>query len=190
MPDAGRPVLARVEVFWKGCRMGGDAKDSASRRHVAVTLLDVARLGHAHWFFGNLYEAVVRVPHRLACEQPDRNGSASPLGPGSPVRYYVPAIPATFPAAVAALVSGWNSREIRLWLAGGAVCSLSGAAATAYLVRAVNTKLFFGDQQLPVDERERLLRKWYRLNAFRLAVSGGAWFAARQARSHLTNSGR
>jgi hypothetical protein len=169
--------------------MGGNTRDSDGRRRVAAVLLDASRFGHAQWFFGNLYEAVVRVPHRLASEQRDRNGTASPLGQGSPLRYYVPAVPATFPAAAAALISGWSDREIRLWLVGGAVCSLSGAAATAYLVRTVNMKLFFGDQRLAVDERERLLRQWYRLNAVRLVASGGAWLAARTARSRLTSAG-
>jgi hypothetical protein len=30
------------------------------------TLLSIAQLGYAHWFFGNLYEAVVRAPDRVA----------------------------------------------------------------------------------------------------------------------------
>lgn len=169
--------------------MGDEAKGSLGRARVVATLLNVSKFGHAHWFFGNLYEAVVRVPHRLASEQQGRSGGASPLGRGSPVRYYAPGAPAIFPAAAAALISGWSTKEIRLWLVTGAVCSLSGAAATAYLVRAVNTKLFFGDQQLSADERERLLRTWYRLNAFRLAAIGGAWLSTRQARSGLTGSG-
>jgi hypothetical protein len=39
---------------------------STQQKRVA-TLLTIAQLGfYAHWFFGNLYEAVVRVPDRVA----------------------------------------------------------------------------------------------------------------------------
>ena len=32
------------------------------RRRATGSLLTIAQLGHAHWFFGNLYEATVKVP--------------------------------------------------------------------------------------------------------------------------------
>jgi hypothetical protein len=38
---------------------------SAQQKRVAA-LLAISQLGYAHWLFGNLYEAVVRVPERLA----------------------------------------------------------------------------------------------------------------------------
>lgn len=165
--------------------MAGDVTRSVNRRRAAAAFLGIAGVGHAHWFFGNLYEAVVRVPHKLASQR--STGSAtSPFAPGSPLLYYVPALPATFPAALAALVFGWNNRESRSWLVGGAVCSLSGVAATAYLVRAVNLKLFFSAQSLTEEEQRALLRTWYRANVLRLVVSGGAWLAARQVRSRLS----
>ncbi|GAA2757603.1 hypothetical protein [Actinopolymorpha rutila] len=86
------------------------------RRQVSGRLLTLAQFGHAQWFFGNLYEAVVRVPDRLAAEAGDGH-ARSPLGAGSPLRYYVPAIPATFPATLAALWSGREaSPEVRRWL--------------------------------------------------------------------------
>jgi hypothetical protein len=37
----------------------------AQQKRIA-TILSVAQLGYAHWFFGNLYEAIVKVPSRLA----------------------------------------------------------------------------------------------------------------------------
>jgi hypothetical protein len=39
---------------------------SRPRRRVLVVLLALAVLGHAHWFFGNLYEAVVLIPQFAA----------------------------------------------------------------------------------------------------------------------------
>lgn len=38
----------------------------AARPKRVAALLTIAQLGYAQWFFGNLYEAVVRVPDRLA----------------------------------------------------------------------------------------------------------------------------
>jgi hypothetical protein len=40
---------------------------SAQQKRVAA-LLTLCQLGYAHWFFGNLYEAVVRIPDRLAMD--------------------------------------------------------------------------------------------------------------------------
>ena len=47
--------------------------------HVA-NVLTIAQVGYAHWFFGNLYEAVVRVPDRLAMEYDPQ----PPFAAGSP----------------------------------------------------------------------------------------------------------
>ncbi|MET9019556.1 anthrone oxygenase family protein [Actinopolymorpha sp. NPDC004070] len=159
------------------------------RRRLTGRLLTLAQLGHAHWFFGNLYEAVVRVPDRLAagaeCER-----AHSPLGPGSPLRYYVPAVPATFPASLAAVWSGWDDcPESRRWLVVAASCSISGAAVTAVLV-PLNLRLFFATEQSPAAEREELLRTWYRLNALRLATTAAAWIATRQAAARITRIAR
>ncbi|MQA84571.1 MAG: DUF1772 domain-containing protein [Streptosporangiales bacterium] len=97
------------------------------------------------------------------------------LRPGSPVLYYIPAAPITLAATLAALAAGWDAPSGRRWLAAAAACSMSGFAATAYLLRTVNLKLFFADQPCAPEERERLLRTWYRLNGFRLVAVGGAW---------------
>ncbi|MFD2077762.1 protein of unknown function [Actinopolymorpha cephalotaxi] len=154
------------------------------RRRFTGRLLTLAQVGHAHWLFGNLYEAVVRVPDRLAGAV-DGARVSSPLGPGSPLRYYVPAVPATFPAALAALWAGWDDGpEARRWLAVAASCSVSGAAVTAVLVR-LNLRLFFTSGPLPTAEREKLLRTWYRLNAVRMAATAAAWIAARQAADRI-----
>jgi len=104
---------------------------------------DIAQLGYAHWFFGNLYEAVVRVPDRLAKVNEsgvDDRRLASVLSPGSPVWYYVRGVPVVIGATLAALFVGWTSRNDRPWLGAAAVGMLSGVVATVYLVRAVNVQ--------------------------------------------------
>jgi hypothetical protein len=146
---------------------------AAQRKRVAI-LLSIAQLGYAHWFFGNLYEAVVRLPNLLAEER----RLASVLSPGSPVRYYLPGIPVVIGATLSALVAGWPSRNDRAWLGAVAASALAGVLMTVYLVRAVNLKLFVAGESLPPAERERLLRIWYRVNAVRLVSAGTAWLLA------------
>ncbi|GAA4934966.1 hypothetical protein GCM10023224_14530 [Streptomonospora halophila] len=163
------------------------------RHRAAAGLLRLARAGHAQWLFGNLYEAVVKVPDLLAerAGEPAEGagcgggGALTPLGPGSPVRYYAAAMPATTPAVLVAAAMGWDKPESRPWLAAAAVCSLSGSAASVYLVRAINLRLFFGDRALSTAERERLLRTWYRVNAFRMAAAGAALAAAGRGGTRL-----
>ena len=160
---------------------------SAQQKRVA-TLLTIAQLGYAHWFFGNLYEAVVRVPDRLAKD--DEPGAedrrlAFVLSAGSPVRYYLPGVPVVLGATLSALVAGWTSRNDRPWLGAAAVSALSGVVATAYLVRAVNLKLFVAGQALTPADRDRLLRVWYRVNVVRLLTTASAWLIAARLASRL-----
>lgn len=155
---------------------------SAARRERIATLLTLAQLGYAHWFFGNLYEAVVRVPGRLAKEE---ERLPSILSPGSPVNYYVPGIPVVIGGTLGALLAGITSRQERAWLFAAAVSALSGVGATAYLVRAVNLKLFVAGQPLAPGERDRLLQRWYRVNAFRLLAAGCAWLIAARTAKRL-----
>lgn len=55
-------------------------KTAQLRRDVFTDrLLDVAEFTHAHWFFGNLYEALVKVPHRVAASEATRELPRSPL---------------------------------------------------------------------------------------------------------------
>jgi hypothetical protein len=151
---------------------------SDRRQRVTATLLALAQLGFANWFFGNLYEAIVRIPHRVVSDP-----VTSPFSLGSPVRYYIPATPIGIVATLAALAAGWNKPNDRRWLAVAAAGALFGGAVTAHLVREVNLKLFVGGQPVTPDEREMLLRTWYRLNLLRLIAVGGAWLAAYQVTS-------
>ena len=158
-------------------------KDGARRARRAVALLDLAQLGHAQWFFGNVYEAVVKIPELLsdsahATDRPAR----SVLGPGSPVRYYLPAVPVALAGTLGALINGLDSPTGRRWLAVSTGCFASGAALTGYLVRTVNLKLFFAAEPPPPAERDALLRTWYRLNVLRTAAAGGAVLASHRAK--------
>ncbi|GAA4053267.1 hypothetical protein GCM10023063_47080 [Arthrobacter methylotrophus] len=116
----------------------GMAQISADRRDViADRLLDIAEFSHAHWSFGNLYEALVKIPDRVAASETTPGLPRSPFGAGSPGRYYAPVAPISAPAAIAALATGWNHARSRRWLMVAAASSTTGAAATAYLLRSI-----------------------------------------------------
>jgi Domain of unknown function (DUF1772) len=176
----------------KWLEMTREATQSAARR-LALTakLLDIAQLGQAQWLFGNIYEAVVRIPERLAIEASDRADGrvnadrTSVFGPGSPVRYYAPVAPVTLASTAAAVIAGWGSRAARRWLTITAGCSVAAVALTAYLIRAVNLKVMFAANPPPPAEREARIRLWYRLNIFRIATGGGALFAAHRAKQAI-----
>jgi hypothetical protein len=153
-----------------------------THKRLAEVSLAAAEFTHAHWFFGNLYEAVVKVPHRVAGSGDGLGLRRSPLGTGSPGRYYAPLAPVTFPAAALALAAGWNRPGSRPWLVTAAAASAAGSAATAYLLRSVNPPLFFGPKPLSEMRRKPLLARWYRINALRLAASAVALVAIDRAR--------
>lgn len=153
---------------------------SRRRRRVAGALLTVARVGQAQMLFGNLYEAVVRIPHRFA-HQRDLAGPMSPrtlLRPGNPTFYFVPSGPITVAASLGALAAGSSERR---WLAASAAATTSAAAVTGYVVRRLNVPLFFAPQAPPAEERDAMLRRWYRLNALRIAVAAVALTCAERA---------
>ncbi len=159
---------------------------------VALTawLLSIARLGYAQWLFGHIYEAVVKMPERLALETVKADarlngGTTSVLGPGSPVRYYTPVAPAILASTSVAVATCWALQSARRWLIVTAGCLLSGLALTAFLVRAVNLKVMFVAKAPPPAERDARIRVWYRLNIVRIAAVGAALFAADRASQEI-----
>lgn len=159
---------------------------SSHRRKTTTALLTIAQLGQAQWFFGNLYEAVVHIPERIAAEsgsdiRSERPGLPALLRPGSPVRYFLPAAPITLAASIAAVIAGWGEPQDRKWLGASAASTVSGAVLTGYVVRQINYKLFFAAQPLAPAEQQELLQQWHRLNKLRLAASGIAWLTGQRA---------
>jgi hypothetical protein len=150
------------------------------QRHPRAGLRTAAELGLAHWFFGNLYEEVVRMPARIAAQPPAGGAFAT----GSPVRYYVPAAPVTLATTLACVATGWRRPADRPALAAAALLTAAGAALTAHLVRAVNLRLLDGAGR-PADpaERQRLVEHWHRVNRVRLVVVAAAAVALRAGSS-------
>lgn len=172
-----------VEDLCYSCRRSALEQQPSARSRIGAISLTLTQLGLAQWFFGNLYEAVVKVPDLQSAS--DR--ATTPLGAGSPVRYYIVSMATAFPALLAVAATTWGDRRSRPWVGAAASCSLIGVGLTAYLVRAVNLRLFFGGQAVPEPDREHLLRRWYQLNLVRLVAIAGALLAARQARSAVSS---
>ncbi|CAM4272066.1 DUF1772 domain-containing protein [Kibdelosporangium persicum] len=143
-------------------------------------VLGAARIGQAQMLFGNLYEAVVKVPHVFAHHRELAEPGAM-LRPGSPTLYFLPAAPVTIGASVAALASGWRDTNRRPWLAASTATTVAAGLVTAYVVPAIGRPLFFAAQPPPPRKRDVLLRRWYRLNAIRIAAAAVAWYTAGKA---------
>jgi Domain of unknown function (DUF1772) len=158
---------------------------SAAARSLPLT---IARVAHQQWFFVNLYEAVVRMPDRLADEHDSpARGAAGLLAAGSPARYHLPAAPILLGSTIAALADGLRNDGDRAALLVAAVCSLSGAAVTGYLVRRVNLRLLHGGPPIGPEERRALMSRWYGANRIRLALLAAGSVALERAARHRSS---
>jgi Domain of unknown function (DUF1772) len=140
-------------------------------------LTTVARLGQAHWFFGNLYEGAVGMPQLLADAQRQRPPRL--LGPGSPIRYYAPVAPLTVVTTTAVLVDGWRSGGNRRMITTAATGMASALGLSAYLIRTVNLRLLRTGEPLSAADRRRLVTRWHRVNMIRLVALAVAAAALR-----------
>ena len=150
--------------------------------------LVVARVSHAQWFFVNLYEAVVRMPDRLADhhDSPGRSSRGGPLAPGSPARYHLPAAPIVTGSALAVLSAGARRDGGAPARVVAAASSMAATALTGYLVRTVNLRLLDDGPPIGTDERQQLVDRWHHVNRIRLGLLAMAtvaleWAAAQSA---------
>jgi hypothetical protein len=170
-------LLLRADA-WDGSDMPNRSCNRGIRPRALWAAL--AGLGQLHWFFGNLYEAVVDMPQLLVDAHPNREPRL--LGAGSPVRYYLPVAPVTLTAIVATLIDSWRSGGDRRAIAAAAVTTASAGALTAYLVRTVNLRLLHSGKALSASEGRKLVGTWHRGNLLRLlALVGAAWTLRRAA---------
>lgn len=132
----------------------------------------VALVGLTAWFFGNLYEGLVGVPQLLAGSHSRRKPGV--LAVGSPVRYFAPvAGVALAPTAVSLVQAGRTGASPPL-IGVAAACVASAAGLSGYLIRTVNLPLLTADVSLTSWDRDRLVRRWHRVNAVRLVALAGA----------------
>jgi hypothetical protein len=160
-------------------------RPTSRRSSLAAVLPTIAQLAYAHNFFGNLYEAIVRVPHRLSADHDTINGDQrlpSLFSQGSPVRYFLPSLPISVAATLATLVTRRRGLYDRRWLRAAAAALAVSSGLTGYIIRNVNIKLFVAGHPITPEERDRLLRTWYRLNTIRIVALCAGWVAIEKVR--------
>lgn len=110
------------------------------------------------------------------------------MGPGSPLRYYAPAVPLIFAATTATLIDSWRTNGDKRMIVAAGGSTAAAAALSAYLVRTVNLRLVRGDVSPSSAEGRRLIKTWHRANLARLVALVGASLAlpraTRRARIH------
>ena len=140
-------------------------------------LLGFSALGLAEWFFGNAYEQIVLVPN-FATGDSSRALLAYRefFKVSNPAFYYVPLNQLALIALVLALV--WTRKLVALqrliqWAVG---FSLMATLLTAYIVKELNLRLFFGE--LPADPElvHSLARSWAILNPVRMVLVAISFF--------------
>jgi hypothetical protein len=139
-------------------------------------------------FSGTYMKRWSGFPGRIAKDHQtggDDGRLTSLLSRGSPVRYFLPGLPVMIGATVYVVLVEWRRPNSRPWLLSLATTVLSGIVATAWLVRAVNLKLFIAGQTLTAAEQDHLLHRWYRVNVFRLLTAAGSWLIAARLSSRL-----
>jgi hypothetical protein len=143
-------------------------------RRTLIGAISASQCGYGWWLCGNVYEALVRVPEHLA------NGGrlSSIFAFGSPVLYYLPGLLLVLGGTTLALIAGWKTRIERKPLIGMATFIFIGICATAYLVPAVNLKLFVVGPLVTPTEQLRLLHLWHRVNVLRIIATACAWLIA------------
>jgi hypothetical protein len=161
-----------------------------------TALLTIAQAGQAHLFFGLLYESVVRIPDRLST---DRVLAVAPGEPrsvrsllrlGNPALYFLPSAPVTLTALAGALGTGGKAAAGRRWSVASAAATLAFAVETAAVFQDINERLFLAARAPEADDRAKLLRRWYRLNAIRLVLLGFALASTQRAKAGLRADGR
>lgn len=145
---------------------------SLRRRPGPFPWAGVTRAGLTAWFFGNLYEGLVGVPQLLASARSRPRSGV--LAVGSPVRYFAPLAGASFAPTVVCLVLAFRGRANRQLTTVAAGCIASAVGLSVYLIRTVNLPLLTANESLSSLDRDRLVRRWHRVNAVRLVALAGA----------------
>ena len=144
--------------------------------HWLDLLLTFALLGSAHWFFGNVYEAVVYVPNMpLYFEGVMRTGRPMFVkGGAAPLHYYIPFGPLTVLLLWAALIIGKSlPAPLHNCLLAAALLLTAAGALTAYIVARLNLGLFY-EVQTEAAVVTALLRRWTLLNYVRIGLVGAS----------------
>ncbi|WP_096329169.1 hypothetical protein [Nannocystis exedens] len=153
-------------------------------------LVGFGLFGVTWWFFGNLYEELVLMPNFLVDAPGKRAHWLGFFAEVTPVRYYLP----LGPLATLALVFAWlraraEAPEVAAELRAAVLAVAAGWGVSAYIVPAINLRLF-EPAPLPDELARPLAIRWLTLNAVRLVCVGFAAVKVLSAWTRLTADGR
>lgn len=126
------------------------------------------------------------MPQLLADARPQRTPRL--LGPGSPVRYYVPGAPLALGGTAAALAGSWRSGGDRRLITATAMSTAGAAALSAYLIRSINVRLLTSNEPLSEPDRHRVVATWHRTNVVRLVALAAASVALHRLEHQVGHS--
>lgn len=129
----------------------------------------VALLGLAHWFFGNLYEAVVFSPNWVVDSVTQMRRLHEFFVNTSPTLYFVPLTQAAT-VLVWVLLAINRDRELKPDYRRASLFALASTALNAFIVATVITKLFGADYLSHADELTSYCWRWNILNVLRMTL--------------------
>ncbi|MFD2574370.1 hypothetical protein ACFSUS_27290 [Spirosoma soli] len=145
-----------------------------------IKLLIICLVGFVHWFFGNLYEAVVLSPNLILADDRVAMLAASRqlFSVSAPYYYYLP----WSPLAIGLTVYLWfrlRQTEFvpaRPWITYAAVFAISAGLVTGYIIATFNLTLWVGSAPYSEAELARLIWQNTAVALFRLGLIGATIF--------------
>jgi hypothetical protein len=153
------------------------APDPARRRERLFGRARAAALfGLAAWFCGNAYEQVVIVPNlAFGDARAAMVAFRAFFWATNPALYYVPLGPLVLVSTALCLSASWRDPLRRRHVSRALWAVVLAMLLTAYVVRRINLRLFFGPVLVDAAVARALARQWLALNLARMALAAGAF---------------
>jgi hypothetical protein len=129
----------------------------------------LATLGFAHWFFGNLYEAVVFSPNWVLDSASQLTRLNEFFVRTSPTLYFVPVISVAAPLAWGLHATN-HDLALRSTYRLSSLFALLAVALNTFIVATVITRLFGDDYAVHSGELNGYAWRWNVLNVLRMAL--------------------
>jgi hypothetical protein len=134
-------------------------------------LLILANTGLAHWFFGNLYEAIVLAPNMLVSPYEQLNCWQGFFTVTNQIYYYVPFTQLAV-MVIWFLYVKEKDRLLKTVLLKASLYGLLSILLTVVIVTQLNLKIFFGDLDQVAGDLYTYTLYWVVLNIFRVILVG------------------
>lgn len=131
----------------------------------------VAVIGLAHWFFGNLYEAIVLAPNMIVNSAVQLQRWQEYFTVTNQIYYYVPF---TQISVFIIIILFFTNRlsAIKYDLRMASILGVLSLLLTIYIVTQLNLSLFFGDLNKVSNRLNFMAWQWNIMNAMRVVLVG------------------